>query len=295
MVLMHAFVLLALALAAIAVLVPVKEPAPQPPYGLEAYAAAMTRLRDHGQDERQQHHAERRRLEDRIRDAEPMARAGELTSGIVHEVRNGLGTIVGYARLAEQSTDEAARESARRIRAECATLEAVVRRFVEFVKADTLALERLDLRRMLSRVAARESGGAAGAEVEIAAGPDVSIVGDEALLERVFENLVRNAREAAGSGGHVVVSARAEADHVVVSVADDGPGLSAVERDALRPFRTTKPGGLGLGLPLAFKIVRLHAGELAMASRQPRGLMVTVRLPLAGPPARRATDERPAS
>jgi two-component system, NtrC family, nitrogen regulation sensor histidine kinase NtrY len=279
----HVLVLLALALSAILFLVASRTPVMQPPAGLEAYAEAMTRLRDHGQDQSAQHLAVKRQLEDRIRDAEPMTRAGELTTGIVHEVRNGLGTIVGYARLAEQSDDTAARDAARHIRAECDTLEVVVRRFVEFVKADRLVLERLDLRRMLSRVAARESSGVSGAPVTILPGEDVTVVGDEALLERAFENLVRNAREAAGSGGEVTVAVRGEPAHAVVSVLDDGPGLSSSDRDALRPFRTTKPGGLGLGLPLAFKIVHLHDGDIVMGPRSPRGLAVTVRLPVNGP------------
>ena len=50
-------------------------------------------------------------------------------------------------------------------------------------------------------------------------------------------------------------------------------------QEGLRPFFTTKPGGLGLGLPLALKIVRLHNGELDLAARQPAGLVVTVRIP----------------
>jgi hypothetical protein len=86
----------------------------------------------------------------------------------------------------------------------------------------------------------------------------VGLEGDEELLERAFENLVRNAREAAGTGGHVVLQASRAGEEATLTVADDGPGLSADELGALRPFRTTKAGGLGLGLPLALKIVKLH-------------------------------------
>jgi signal transduction histidine kinase len=57
--------------------------------------------------------------------------------------------------------------------------------------------------------------------------------------------------------------------------------MAPAVRDSLRPFFTTKSGGLGLGLPLAFKIVRQHGGELTLGDRQPRGLVVRVTLPLA--------------
>jgi len=52
-------------------------------------------------------------------------------------------------------------------------------------------------------------------------------------------------------------------------------------RSSLRPFFTTKSGGLGLGLPLAYKIVRQHGGDLLLAERSPHGLAVRVRLPVA--------------
>ena len=101
-------------------------------------------------------------------------------------------------------------------------------------------------------------------------------MGDEGLLERAFENLVRNAREAAGEDGHVWIRLTEGEGTVSVVIADDGPGLPADEREQLRPFRSTKTGGLGLGLPIALKIVRLHRGELTLADRTPRGLEVTV-------------------
>jgi signal transduction histidine kinase len=56
--------------------------------------------------------------------------------------------------------------------------------------------------------------------------------------------------------------------------------MSPDVRSSLRPFFTTKSGGLGLGLPLAYKIVRQHGGDLLLAERPPRGLAVRVRLPL---------------
>jgi signal transduction histidine kinase len=108
------------------------------------------------------------------------------------------------------------------------------------------------------------------------------IPGDEELLERAFENLVRNAREAAGPSGHVVVSVRPEADRLQVEIADDGPGLPRATRDALRPFFSTKSGGLGLGLAIALKLLRLHGGELAFQDNVPRGVRVVVTLPRGG-------------
>jgi signal transduction histidine kinase len=135
---------------------------------------------------------------------------------------------------------------------------------------------------MLQRVTARECRSHPDRALDLDVGEAV-VVGDEELLERAFENLVRNALEAAGAGGRVWITASREDGCLVVAVADDGPGMSAAALAQLRPFYTTKASGTGLGLPLAAKIARLHQGELKLGPRSPRGLTVTVRLPVEGP------------
>jgi signal transduction histidine kinase len=168
---------------------------------------------------------------------------------------------------------------------------------MEFAKDDALRPDAFDLGRMLSRVAAREGLGHPGTTVGLPRAEAGSIEADEDLLERAFENLVRNALDAAGPSGHVWIEAERTADTVVVTVADDGPGMPLDVRASLRPFFTTKSGGLGLGLPLAYKIVRLHGGELLLSERVPRGLAVQVRLPLArsspGPSVTNRNPEAP--
>jgi signal transduction histidine kinase len=281
----HLLAISLLLLAAGLVLVPGRAAKEEAPRALDAYEQAMGQLRDQGEARSRAHEAERRRMEHEIEDKHAMARAGELTSGIVHEVRNGLGTILGYSRLVEQSaagTD--AGTAGRHIREECETLEAVIRRFVDFVKRETLQLDSFDLVRTLTRVVARESRARPGGKVVLDHLPDALILrADEELLERAFENLVRNARDAAGPRGTVVLGAWNESDRVIVTLADDGPGIPPEGRQALRPFFTTRPGGLGLGLPIAQKIVELHEGRLELRDRQPRGLEVWLNLPAVGP------------
>lgn len=251
-----------------------------PPSALGAYEEAMGRLRDRGAAISRHYEAERQRLLTALDERDTMARAGELTSGIVHEVRNGLATITGYAQLIGRggATDEVA-DAARRIEEECRALDTVVRRFVDFVRHEELHLADVDLGRMLSRVAAREGRSRAGGEVVLPASLDLGTVqADEELLETAFENVVRNAREASGPQGHVWIQAGREGSSTVVVVGDDGPGLPEAN-DALRPFFTTKAGGLGLGLPIALKIVHLHGGDLRFQPRLPTGLEVTIQLP----------------
>lgn len=275
----HGLVLLLLALAAGLMLMP-ESPPPPAARGVEAYAEALGRLRDLGQALSQAHRVEKDRLTGEMRDMEAMARAGELTAGIAHEVRNGLGTILGYARLLEQPGNPAAVvDAARGIRAECETQETIVRAFMDFVRRETLQVVRFDVGRLLERVAAREQTRRPGASVELRGVAALRYDGDEELLERAFENLVRNAREAAGERGHVAVEGGADSERLRVAVSDDGPGLPP-GTDVVRPFVSMRPGGLGLGLPIAIKIVTLHGGVVRLGSNHPRGARVEVDLPL---------------
>jgi signal transduction histidine kinase len=275
----HGATLLVLVLAGAVLAAPARRDSRETaPSALLAYEEAMGRLRHRGEELQELHAAERRRMEGEMQDKEALARAGELTAGMAHELRNGLGTILGYARLVEhEQTSSEVGDAAKSIRQECETLEAVIRRFMDYVKRDTLNRVAFDVRRMFSRILARDKLGVA--QVTIRDGNLGDLWGDEALLEAAFENLIRNAREAAGPGGHVWVESRREGDEVVVRVSDDGPGMSPSVRAELRPFFTTKPGGLGLGLALALKLVRLHGGTLAFGERTPQGLVVTVGIP----------------
>ena len=282
----HVASLAALLLAAALVLLPYEVRPPAPEGALNAYEQAMEQLRDRGEEMTARHEAERRRMEEAIRESEALARAGELTAGIAHEVRNGLGTIVGYARMLEReslSAEPAA--AARSIREECETLETVVRRFTDFVKLERLQLVPTDLARLLTRVVARE--GRSREEVRtrlVGLDEPLVMLADEELLERALENVVRNALEAAaGGGGHVEVTAGNRGDLVEVRIADDGPGFAPDHPGEIRAFYTTRAGGLGLGLPLARKIVLLHGGSLQLGRRAGGGAEVVLTLPAGVP------------
>jgi signal transduction histidine kinase len=278
----HVAALAALAVAVVLVLARHAAPPehhPAPVNALAAYEAAMERLRDHGEEVAARHEAEKQRMEDSIRELEALARAGELTSGIVHEVRNGLGTIVGYARMLERTGSGEPAAAALAIRQECETLEAVVRRFSDFIRIEKLNLVPTDLSRLLPRVAAREERERVRTRL-VGLESRVVVLADEEMLERAFENLVRNAVEAArAGGGHVTLEVLQEIGSVEVCIEDDGPGLAPDHPGEIRPFYTTRVGGLGLGLPLARKIVLLHGGSLRLERADRGGVRVLVHLP----------------
>ncbi|MBS1223472.1 MAG: histidine kinase [Proteobacteria bacterium] len=117
---------------------------------------------------------------------------------------------------------------------------------------------------------------------------------DALQVQQVILNLVRNALDAmnAGTGAGagephaVVISARAELKQVEIAVQDSGPGLPPEARDqVLRPFFTTKPDGLGLGLSISQSIVEAHGGRLWATPNAGRGVTFHFTLPVAAPAA----------
>lgn len=129
----------------------------------------------------------------------------------------------------------------------------------------------------------------------------ITLTGDEELLRRAIENVVRNAIRYAPRGTSIEVELRRSTDLAQVTIRDYGPG---VPEDALprifEPFyrvdsdRNRRSGGLGLGLAIARRSVELHKGSLQAQNAHP-GLLVTIELPIKPAPAGREPSKPPAA
>ena len=111
---------------------------------------------------------------------------------------------------------------------------------------------------------------------------------DPRRLKQMLLNLLSNAIKFTPTGGQVTLHARVDGGHVRLDIVDTGPGMTEAEiAKALTPFSHTdnpmirRAGGSGLGLPLTRRLIELHGGTLAIASRPGQGTTVTVRLPAA--------------
>lgn len=220
-------------------------------------------------------------LEEQLRLKEALARLGELTAGLAHEFRNGLATIHGYGRLLDPATLPASQAACvEGIRAETTALGEVVTNFLRFARPDALTLSPVDLRAVISR-AADDAAGDQRVTIEGAFG---TIDGDEVLLRQAFSNLLRNSLEAcsaAGVAARVAVEGAVQDDEVVVTVGDNGPGLTDETLARLfQPFMTTKPNGTGLGLAVVQKIIVSHNGRVVAGNRPGGGAEFRIRLPI---------------
>jgi signal transduction histidine kinase len=126
-------------------------------------------------------------------------------------------------------------------------------------------------------------------ETEFAQGLPL-VRGDRIQLQQVTVNLVVNAVEAmsdAGESREVLISTAAdEGSGVLVSVRDSGPGLSSESLQHLfKPFYTTKPGGMGMGLSICRSIIEGHGGRIWATPNAGPGITVQFALPISEPAA----------
>jgi signal transduction histidine kinase len=213
---------------------------------------------------------QRRAEESRIADS--LAQLGEMAGGVAHELRNSLATLRGYLTLIERRPDEdSIADFLSEIRHEADHLERVLQDFLAFARPGTARVREFPLTPLLLRVAADPA--LSGIEVRVHGSPegDAALRGDPQLLERAVRNLLHNAAQAereAGWQGPVDIRLDATAEGIEVAIDDRGSGLPPEIRSRLfHPFATGRPGGVGLGLALAHRIVVLHGGRIRLEDR----------------------------
>ena len=218
-----------------------------------------------------------RNLETRVRDLQTLADLGEISTGIAHEFRNSLATILGYLRLVRQEAlQEKALAAVERAESEASELSAAVSSLLAFAAPMRLSMSKVDLYDLVCGLARRlDVPDSVRIECE---GTSAVIDGDAALLSRAFENLLRNAADAvvAKGGGTIRVDIQ-DGPRQLVRIEDDGIGLDPADVPRLLlPFQSQKAGGYGLGLPLSRKIALLHNATLELTGEPGRGATATV-------------------
>jgi signal transduction histidine kinase len=110
------------------------------------------------------------------------------------------------------------------------------------------------------------------------------VAADPVVLAQVFNSLLANAVEATRPGDSVALSAQRQGTQLRVELSDSGAGIAPAQlQNIFKPFFTTKPRGMGLGLPLARRIVLRLGGQIQIDSRTGRGTVVRLQLPLITP------------
>ena len=214
----------------------------------------------------------------------------EFAAGAGHEINNPVATIVGYAQqLLAGETDPDRRQALATIGAQAYRIRDMIGDAMLFARPPVPRPQNVDLAFVVRELAAKvaDEARAAAVRIEVEAGAETPIFADPVQLRIVISSLLRNSLEALGQGGNVRMIAREfnvapGLKTALFSIADDGPGLSEVEREHLfDPFFSGRQAGRGLGFGLSkvWRIVTLHDGQIDVDSPAAGGVVFTIRWP----------------
>ena len=245
--------------------------------------------------------------EARMREANKMTALGQFAAGTAHEINNPLSIISGNAqyllgRLQEMKVSKErvdflvikeVIDGLSMVYQHSLRCSSIVQRLLAFARG---ASEILEKRKMAISLVLKETVAVLQPQFKLAnvkmvmeqpLGEQFMVYGNSSQLQQVFMNILLNAREAMNKGGTISLAATTERasndrNYICFNITDAGSGItSEVLPKVFEPFFTTKkPMGTGLGLSVAYSIVREHEGDIHLISPAGKGTTVTVRLPL---------------
>ena len=221
-----------------------------------------------------------------------MASLGHVAAGIAHEIRNPLSGINIYLTALERmykKSDSGAdtTEIFEQLHSASNKIAAIIKRVMDFSKPGAPKFEPLDINNPIQEaldlcsVTLRKSG----ISVEKDLCSDLCwCKADPTMIEEVIMNLITNASEAlreAKGNKKIRVKTASEADRMIISIADSGPGVSQTLREKIfDPFFTTKKDGTGLGLSICNKIIAEHRGSIGVFNSSLGGAEFRIEIPV---------------
>jgi signal transduction histidine kinase len=213
------------------------------------------------------------------------------TSDVSHELRTPMSVIMAQCEysMSEDGTPEEYAESIRTIYRQGQNMTALINQMLDIarleMKPENYPKERLDISALTRSVCEdlaliKDKGIILSAEAE----DGLLVSGNRGLLSRAISNLVLNAYRYGKENGHIQVSLRRDKGLVVLTVADDGIGISAKDLPKVfdRFFRADSArtdNGTGLGLSITKEIVLFHEGSISVDSRPEEGSVFSITLP----------------
>src|SRR5487761_28234 len=240
--------------------------------------ASLVTLRDTGT---------RAQLEDQIGLTTKLAAVGRLTSGVAHEVKNPLNAMILQVEILKSNVfgrDEAVTPQLDILSQEIRRLARVVKTFLDFARPMEINRSQTDVAGLVQEVFTLAAPQAEEQNVELileSNGDLPRLRVDRDLIKQALLNIVLNGCQAMLHGGELRVRPHAGQKTVDLEIMDQGVGIPEIDRERIFSlYYTTKPGGSGIGLAMAYRIIQLHDGAIHFSSEVNRGTTFRISLPL---------------
>ena len=225
---------------------------------------------------------------------EKMASVGQLSSRLVHDLRNPLSVVkstVEILKLENKNIDEKTAQKFQRIQSALKKITYQIEDVLDFVRQSDLHLIRKSVEEILKSTI---SGMDIPNDVKIKLNSQNIVVNcDSRKLEAVFSNIITNACQAMDGKGEIKIKVVEDDDDALIKFEDSGPGMTkSVMEKIFDPLFTTKDTGTGLGLSICKNIVEQHGGSIEVSSPP---TVFSVRLPKNLRGYYKASDSNPSS
>ena len=225
---------------------------------------------------------EQKKIEDRLSLLERQAILSETAAVVSHEIRNPLNMINltadhlihTFKKSSPQQADAGLETIIGDFKAQIRQLNRMVEEFLAIGKPARITKTRFRLQEFFSQIEVliKQQLMSKKLEVEKNIPTKLALFADREQLQLVFLNIMINAAEMVPESGRIAVDASEEEGTVVIRIADNGPGVAAEDVNKIfEPYFSKRPGGTGLGLTLARRIIEQHGGRVAAKPKEQAG------------------------
>ncbi len=229
--------------------------------------------------------SDRKSLWDKLVKAEKLALMGEMVAGIAHELNNKLTPILAYTEMiAQKNLNNDIKRQVSSVHVSAVGAKNIVESLLLFSRQEKPEKRLCDVNEMakISSDLVSSSFGGFSVKLQLELADELPpVMVDHHQIEQVLVNIIKNAFEAVPEHGEIKIKTACKNGYVVISVTDNGPGISDhVRKRIFDPFFTTKEEGkgTGLGLSICHGIIREHEGEIRVKTGS-WGTTFEVRLP----------------
>lgn len=245
------------------------------------------------------------RAQEQILQVEKMASLGKLAAIVAHEINNPLSSVVTYAKILvrrlrnHELTDECREnlEYLESIASEASRCGEIVSQLLSFARQRGGKIVPVNINQIVEKslFLVRHKLEISDIRAELKLQESIPpVLCDPSQIQQALMALLINAAQAIGNGGEIRMETESIEEGLLITVADDGPGMdNEVLQHAFEPFFTTKKegAGIGLGLSVVYGIVQRHGGRIDLDSKPGQGCRFKIFLPKESPSEERKEED----